>query len=519
MILLYFVILLFLALIASYYFFILAPKLDPRNRAQELLKNKKFDEAILEYRKLLDKNPYDFVIQYRLATIYLDTGDFDQAALLFEKLLDQNKFNFEVEKKVIQKNLAKIYYFREEIEKTFEMYMTINQSHPADSESLYHIAFISLGQAEYDFAHRYFDKLMRSTKPDYEIYFGAGICAYQNQKINECVEYFASAIEKKPDSEITNLALLLSLMRKKDYSKAQNYASKLAAIASDKEVTFIALRLEALILLLLKKYETSIKKFELLVEFTQNHSMVDELYIALYDIGFACVRADKIRQAEVYWKRLSTEKRGYRDIQNMLMTLQREMERSDTTFDDTIYDYVDGWVSNFIPKNFLWNICGMKAEYQFDIKMYMTVNTRIKSDDTQSTDSGNRKESVNNVDTFVKLDVETFRMISNRLVQKLGYSVDKIMPTYREHDGVDYFATKKGTEESTFVSVRRWTSMHVGEIPLRNFAQQVNELKAQKGLFITTAELTDGAMTSLEQLSKIDVVLPNEINKYLNGLI
>ncbi|MBN2772515.1 MAG: restriction endonuclease [Spirochaetes bacterium] len=506
--------------IAAYYFFILAPKLDPRNKANDYVKSKRYDDAIIEYRKILDKNPYDFVVQFRLASIYYDTGQIDEAAALFEKLLEQGKFNIEVEKKSVQKKLAKIYYFREEIEKTFELYLSISSANPSDTEALYHIAFIALGQEEYDFAQRYFEKLLRSSKPDYEIFFGAGICVYQNQKINECVEYFSKALEKRGDSEITIIALLLSLMRKKDYAKAQALASKLTGLTSNNEVTYIAVRLEAINLLLLKKYETAIKKFEELVEYAQNNQMTDELYIALYDTGFACVRADKIRQAEVYWKRLASEKRGFRDIQNMLMTLQREMEKSDTSFDDSIYDYVEGWVETFVPNNFLWNICGLKAEYTFDIKQYLLSGNRGKYDDVDEKDGSTvTKSKVNNVDTFVKLDLETFRIISNRLVQKLGYSVDRIMPTYREHDGIDFMATKKETGETVFVSVRRWTSMRVGEIPLRNFAQQVNEMKAQKGLFVTTADLTDGAMASLDQLRKIDVVLPDDINKYLKGLI
>ncbi len=61
---------------------------------------------------------------------------------------------------------------------------------------------------------------------------------------------------------------------------------------------------------------------------------------------------------------------GYRDIQNLIMTLNREIDKSETVFDDSIHDYVEDWLSNIFPENFLWNICGLKSEVVLDIKPY-----------------------------------------------------------------------------------------------------------------------------------------------------
>jgi restriction endonuclease Mrr len=69
------------------------------------------------------------------------------------------------------------------------------------------------------------------------------------------------------------------------------------------------------------------------------------------------------------------------------------------------------------------------------------------------------------------------------------------------------------------VWVRRWKKTRIGEIPLRNFAQAVNDLRVKKGLLVTTAELTESAKTVAERLNKIVIVPPEELNTYLKGLL
>jgi restriction endonuclease Mrr len=93
------------------------------------------------------------------------------------------------------------------------------------------------------------------------------------------------------------------------------------------------------------------------------------------------------------------------------------------------------------------------------------------------------------------------------------------MTTYREPDGVDFWAIDIKTQEPVYVWVRRWKKTKVGEIPLRNFAQAINDLKAKGGLFVTTTGLTEGAEGSLQQLNKVRVVGPDELDQYLKGLL
>lgn len=59
----------------------------------------------------------------------------------------------------------------------------------------------------------------------------------------------------------------------------------------------------------------------------------------------------------------------------------------------------------------------------------------------------------------------------------------------------------------------------MGEIPLRNFAQAINDAKASEGLFFTTSNLTSSAEGALTRLSKVTVIYPDQISDLLAGLI
>ncbi|HEY1405620.1 MAG TPA: hypothetical protein VF857_03335, partial [Spirochaetota bacterium] len=103
---------LFLASLA-YYIFYVGPKLDPSNRAQDFIKGKRYREAIIEYKKILDNKPFDFVTHYRIADLFLKLNEIDQAALHLQRVIEINKYNYEVDKLDVQKKLARISLLRD----------------------------------------------------------------------------------------------------------------------------------------------------------------------------------------------------------------------------------------------------------------------------------------------------------------------------------------------------------------------------------------------------------------------
>src|SRR5208337_1289325 len=81
-----------------YYIYFLAPKFNPRTKAELFLQNNRIDEAIIEFRKVLENNPMDISVHAKLSDLYLNQGKIDLAVRHLERVVEINRFNSEVEK-------------------------------------------------------------------------------------------------------------------------------------------------------------------------------------------------------------------------------------------------------------------------------------------------------------------------------------------------------------------------------------------------------------------------------------
>ena len=505
-----------------YFTYYIAPRFNPINKAEQYLKDNMVFEAILEYKKAIDRNPDDFVVHSKLATIYLKQKEIDQAVIHLEKIIEINQFNYEVDKLEIAKKLAQSYQFRDEFEKSFKTYLNILKDYPVDQDALYNVAFLALGQEEFEIAQRFLERLVKQIPNDFDALFGAGICSYQNQRIGDSANYFKSAVNVRPDSDIANLAAAFSFLRKSDFRQALIYAQKLTEGERDSAIIFVAKRLSGFLLIHLKKYDDAVKVFEEIIALTKKNDLSEELLITLYDIGFACIKAERTSQAYDYWNELYRNDKNFKSVQTVVTILRKEMEIDykyiKTESELNMDEFIEHWMDDIFPDDFLWNICGLKSDIKIDIRNMMTT-THIATGQNETPEHVfERGTNYDNLEKFIHVNNETFRIVSGKLVVKLGLKVDQFLQTYRENDGLDLSAISPG-KEKILVWIRRWSKNKVGEIPLRNFAQAINDFKANKGYFITSSELTPSAENSLSGLSKVTVVASDELANLLEGLL
>ncbi|MCU0849266.1 MAG: restriction endonuclease [Spirochaetes bacterium] len=506
------------------YIYILAPKMNPYNRADNYLAQDMVDEAILEFKKILDLKPNDFTVHYRLAEIYLKKNEIDQAVIHLEDIIRINKFNYEVEKYKVLKKLGEAYLSRGETERAFLNFLNVLKQYPTDVESLYHVSFISLGQEYFDFSQRYFERLINLSRKNFEVSFGAGIAFYQNHKANEAAACFKEALAQEPHSDIANIAMAFTQQRRRDYKTAVNYVKMVVDNSRDPEAVFIAKRMLGLLFVQAKNPKAGVRVFEDLLDHARNNDLNEEIPMLLYDTGFAFIRAEMTDQAYEYWDQLYQMDNGYKEVRSLTAVLKREMEIDQKygtpDMGQSVLDYYDNWINDFFPKNYLWAICGLKSENPIDIKEIIerskTTGSRVSGDGVAIEDDVYAGDILAR---FSELNIEQFRIVANRVVSKMGYAVDEILTTYREADGVDFLAHSLAEKEKILIWVRRWKGTNVGEIPLRNFAQAINDIKAKNGLFITATDLTPSAEGSMNMLSKVTVVYPDQLSALLADLI
>lgn len=505
------------------YQYYIAPKLNPKNKAEMLLSENRSDEAIVEFKKVLEKRPHEVSIHWRLSGLYLGQEKIDLAINHLEAIYDINRYTADVEKGDVFKLLADLYLQRGDKLKAFEKFFELLKDYPSDSEALYHVGFMALGQEMFEIAYRHLERLSRLKAKNFEILFGAGIAALQSQRTTEAVALFKDALAVQPDSDIANMAMSFALYRKKDNKAAIDYLDYIIDYSRDENAIFIAKRLLAFIYIETKKNAMAIKLFDELKEYCIANELNDELRVVLYDLGFAFLVEDRKEEAYAVWNQLYQIERNFKNILDLITRLRKEMDVKPGSKSDDLKPVINDapvWKEKAFPEKFLWNICGLKSEQEIDFQSVITTGRssgpreRRSMDDAESSD-----DALSGIEGIYKLDTENFRSVAYRVCEKLGLVIDEIMTTYRESDGVDFMATQKETKAKTLIWVRRWKGAVIGEIPLRNFAQAINDVKAKQGYFITTSPLSPAGESALKNLGKVNVVFPEELTKLLKGLI
>jgi tetratricopeptide (TPR) repeat protein len=300
-----------------------------------------------------------------------------------------------------------------------------------------------------------------------------------------------------------------------------NSIKPVADNSNDENAMFIAKRLLGFVYIEVGKISLAVKQFDEIGEFCSDHNWDEELRFTLYDLGFAALLEDKIEQAYEHWNRLYQLDRNFRNIQDLITRLRKEMDSQGSKFEEQkpVVSEASLWKDRAFPENFVWNICGLKSETRVDIGMIIsTGRAPVVREKKEHEESGSPAKDLD-FDSLYKLDSENFRSAAYRVCEKLGLVIDEILTTYRESDGVDFLAYQKDSKIKTLVWVRRWKGTSVGEIPLRNFAQAINDAKAKQGFFITTSPLTDSAESILKNLEKVNVIYPEEMLKLLKGVV
>lgn len=509
--------------VVVYYLYYLAPRLSPRNKAESFLSSNRIDDAIIEFRKVLENHPNDVTVHYKLSELYLQMEKIDQAVTQLEKIVEINRYNSEVDKGDVYKLLAELYMKRDEKLKAFEKYYALLREFPSDTEALYHVGFMTLGQELFETAYKYLELLSKLMKKNFEIMFGAGIAALQSQRTNEAVNFFKEVLVIEPHSDIANLAMAFALYKKRDYKTSINYTKMVIENTGDENAVFIAKRLLAFLYIETKRSPLGVRLMEELKDLCISNSWEAEIKGVLFDLGFSYLMDEKTDQTYNYWSQLYQMDRNYLNIHDLLTRLRKEMDvKPGAKADDvrSVLGELQQWKDRAFPDNFIWNICGLKSEEQLDLGEILSSakSSAAKEKKPVEKETASRDTYIN-FDDFYQLDTETFRSISYRMCEKLGIVIDDILNTYRESDGVDFLGHTRDTKIKTLVWVRRWKGTQIGEIPIRNFAQAINDMKAKQGFFITTSTLTQAGEAVLGDMGKVIVVYPDEVSRLLKGLI
>jgi len=165
------------------------------NRAKYLHQEKRYDEAIAEYRRSIKLNDQDPWIYNYLGLALTAKRDFKEALKCFEKALEINP-----EFTDIYNNLGVVYDQLGSKEKAFESFARVirDPTYPTPEKAYYNLGDLYLRDKNYDLAIMHFQKAVEK-RPRFAMgYRGLGYAYAEMGKRDLALQQFQRAVENDP---------------------------------------------------------------------------------------------------------------------------------------------------------------------------------------------------------------------------------------------------------------------------------------------------------------------------------
>ncbi|MCP2518817.1 tetratricopeptide repeat protein [Candidatus Aminicenantes bacterium AC-335-A11] len=164
--------------------------LDQLDKGNKLFADGKYDEAIEEYKKLLEKRPEFYQININIGNAYMKKEDYETAISYFQKVLEKDPKNAEA---LISS--GNCYVELKDYKKAIEIFKQIDKEDINDPVVLYNIGTIFYNNGEIDKAIEYYEQSIIVKKDFVDSYYQLGL-AYLSKGNNEkALENFNKYLE------------------------------------------------------------------------------------------------------------------------------------------------------------------------------------------------------------------------------------------------------------------------------------------------------------------------------------
>jgi tetratricopeptide (TPR) repeat protein len=178
-------------------------------KANQLFKEKKYDEAIASYQQFMEKNPVAYQVSLSIADCYQEKGDIEKARELYNKVIEQAKTDQSMGKEMTAKAQAGIgncYLKQNKLQEAQDFFKQSVDNSPNDEILAYNVGEIYFKNQKFDDALRYFD-VAAQIKPDWpDPYLKLGYC-YLNKLDNaNAIAKLEKFLSLEPEGERAALA-------------------------------------------------------------------------------------------------------------------------------------------------------------------------------------------------------------------------------------------------------------------------------------------------------------------------
>lgn len=502
------------------YYFAVFDRGSVFERALTLAKNGAYMDARALIRSKIDRDPDDPRGQFYMSRIYSIEGNEDQELEHLNELKRIGRYAGEIKPDQIIGRIAQIHYESDRLGDAFENYLDLLNYDPNHEGALAHIAFLAIGQGEYDLAEKYFKRLVQNapTVSEYHIARGVGLSMLKDRE--EAIEELRAGLDQAPKNQTAQFLTSLQYFKNGLADRAKAILETLLENASDPYIVFISNRLATAVFYQTSEYQRALGFAERCLQMAEKEEWDSEVYDARLSVAYMAMLMGDLDKANENLLELEISdptNETVMKVSDFRMELEEQVALVDQIspggFDFAAH--LQDWSRNRFPDDAIFRLSGLKQSQEFDVLAYFTTEGAPKQKEAAAVQIDPNEL----IERFNNLKGESLKAVSQSIIANLGFKIQSELP-YRDKDGADYIGTSLADKKiKALFRIRQWSNQPISDIFLREQQAYMNEQKVNQGFVVAGARLTTGAEQALQNLKKITVVNEESFGEILQKVL
>ena len=173
----------------------------PLNKGNQLYEQKKYTEALKEYRRVLAENPGIYEVHDKIGRCYYRLNDLENAIKAFKRMLEKE---------------------------------------PHARDTLINLSAIYLQKGNLEQGMKYFKQLDEESLKDHRTFYNIGVLLFNNNQMDMAIDYFKKCLTRNPNYPDAYFQLALAYLNKGDMEEAKINLKKIIEIAPESEKAALA---------------------------------------------------------------------------------------------------------------------------------------------------------------------------------------------------------------------------------------------------------------------------------------
>jgi tetratricopeptide (TPR) repeat protein len=498
-----------LVALAILYYFAVYERSSVFDKALQLAEEGDYTDARAIIRNKIRKDPTNPKAHYAMAQVYALEGNEDGELEHLQEIYDAGQVVPDFPTPRLLNRIAEIEYAKGKYQDSYLHFQESLKLVPKNEAALAHMAFMAIGQGQFEVAEKFFQKLIEIAPeiPPYRIARGVGLAMLGKEDALTELEH---GLKLDPTNLTSKFLVAYQSLKANQGRKAKDLIGQISEESEDIYIKYLCLKLICAVEYQLRDYESALQAAQKCLDLTLREGWEKEEYDARLAISYMAMLVGELDLANE--NLLELEIRNPTDQLVMKISdFRMDLEEGAATVDTVSargFDFphhMNDWLRNRFPSGLIYLVSGLKMEEKFDIDSMAGKPPPRRRQVSQDVDPEEM------IDKFNALQGIAYETACEKIIETLGYRKERNLPN-RDGDGLDILGRDMQDKKiKALFQFRKWKNQPISDIFLRNMQNTMNELKASKGFVVAGARLTQGAESALENLKKINVINEEEL--------